>query len=225
MRTLIISVFLVMLVSSAFAQDPEFLALLNVSVSDMELRPSAYDKIFFISQKTDKIYSGISDTEGTFKIKLPVGSVYQIKIKSFDQDMNYLAIEIPKSDHDTEFDIAIKYELPKTYTLKNVLFNTNSAVLLPSSYESLNDLAEFLLLKKSLKIELAGHTDNVGEDASNLILSQKRADSVRNYLIKKGVPETRIIAVGYGETQPVATNETEEGKQLNRRTEVRVLEE
>lgn len=82
-----------------------------------------------------------------------------------------------------------------------------------------------MLLKNSLKIELGGHTDSDGDEESNLKLSQRRVETVRNYLIKKGVPVNRLTAVGYGENQPVADNSTEEGKRLNRRTEVRVIEE
>ncbi len=209
----------------AFAQDTTYYSSLNVTVTDFKKHVSSNDKIFFISKKTGKVYSGISDENGKFQIKLPNGSEYQIKIKSFDQEMNYTAVNIVKADYDMDFDIGISYELPKTITLKDVHFDTNKATLKTSSFKSLNELAEFMLLKKSLKIELAGHTDSDGDNESNLKLSQRRAETVRNYLIQKGVPANRLAAKGYGETQPVADNSTEEGKRLNRRTEVRVIEE
>jgi len=199
-------------------------SLLYVTVTDFDENPSPGDKIFFISKKTGEMYSEVSDENGKFQIKLPNGSQYEVKIKAFDQPMNYTSIEIEESDEDMEFEIGIMYELPKTYTLKNVHFNTDSDRLKPDSYESLNELAELLLLKKTLKIELAGHTDGDGDNEYNLNLSQKRADAVRNYLIKKGVLKERVTAVGYGEEQPIASNDTEEGKALNRRTEVRILE-
>jgi len=72
-------------------------------------------------------------------------------------------------------------------------------------------------------IEISGHTDDVGDDALNLELSQKRAESVRNYLIKNGIASNRVTAKGYGETQPIADNSTPEGKAKNRRTEVKIL--
>jgi outer membrane protein OmpA-like peptidoglycan-associated protein len=219
-----ISTILISFIFGTFAaQNTGFQALLNVTVTDMELNPSPGDKIIFISLKSGKTYTEISDKDGKFQIKLPVGSDYEIKIKTFDQEMNYLSMTIPAADYDSEFDIGIKYEMPKTYTLKDVLFNTGSAVLMPSSYESLDELAEYLLHKTSIFIELAGHTDSDGDDASNLTLSQKRAETCRNYLIKKGVPENRVYASGYGETQPLADNDTDYGKQLNRRTEVRII--
>jgi outer membrane protein OmpA-like peptidoglycan-associated protein len=79
--------------------------------------------------------------------------------------------------------------------------------------------------KKLAVIEIAGHTDDVGEPAANLILSQKRAESVRNYLISNGIKAERVIAKGYGEEQPIAANDTSEGRQINRRTEVRIVKE
>ncbi len=210
---------------SMYAQDTIYYSTLNVTVTDFQKHISPGDKIFFISKKTGKVYSEISDKNGKFQIKLPNGSEYQIKIKSFDQEMNYTAVNIVKADYDMNFDINISYELPKTITLKDVHFDTNKATLKASSFKSLNELAEFMLLKKSLKIELAGHTDSDGDAEKNMILSQKRAETVRNYLIRKGVPANRLTAKGYGETQPVADNSTEEGKRLNRRTEVRIIEQ
>jgi outer membrane protein OmpA-like peptidoglycan-associated protein len=75
----------------------------------------------------------------------------------------------------------------------------------------------------SLKIEISGHTDNVGKPADNLLLSNNRAKAVVNYLISKNIPASRLIANGFGETKPVADNRTEEGKALNRRTEMKVV--
>jgi len=221
-----ISVILIIFISlKSFSQDTIHYSVLNVTVTDFDKNISPGDKIFFVSKKTEKVYSEVSDKNGKFKIKLPNGSEYQIKIKSFDQDMNYTAVDVAAADYDMEFDVNISYELPKTYTLKDVHFDTNKATLKTSSYKSLNELAGFMLIKKTLKIELAGHTDSDGAPEMNLELSQRRAETVRSYLIKKGVPENRLTAKGYGETQPIADNSTPEGKQLNRRTEVRIIEQ
>ena len=221
-----ITAFLLIIITlNSYSQDTTYYSVLDVTVTDMEKNVSPGDKIFFESKKTGKIYSGISDKDGKFKIKLPNGSVYQIKIKSFDQDMNYTAVDIVEADYDMEFEIGISYELPKTYTLKDVHFDTNKATLKSGSFKSLNELAEFMIHKTTLKIELAGHTDSDGEADMNLDLSQRRAETVRNYLIKKGVASNRLTAKGYGETKALATNSTDECKQLNRRTEVRILEQ
>jgi outer membrane protein OmpA-like peptidoglycan-associated protein len=74
-------------------------------------------------------------------------------------------------------------------------------------------------------VEISGHTDNVGNPADNMILSQDRANTVRNYLIKKGVESNRVTAVGFGDTKPVADNITSQGRQMNRRTEVKIIKE
>lgn len=110
-----------------------------------------------------------------------------------------------------------------TIALRNIFFNTASYELLPASNAELDKLVKLLQGTPNLRIELGGHTDNVGADAANLTLSDQRAKAVRDYVIAKGVDGTRITAKGYGETKPVATNETEEGRAQNRRTEVTVL--
>jgi len=149
-----ISVILIIFISlKSFSQDTIHYSVLNVTVTDFDKNISPGDKIFFVSKKTEKVYSEVSDKNGKFKIKLPNGSEYQIKIKSFDQDMNYTAVDVAAADYDMEFDVNISYELPKTYTLKDVHFDTNKATLKTSSYKSLNELAEFMFIKKTLKID------------------------------------------------------------------------
>ncbi len=87
----------------------------------------------------------------------------------------------------------------------------------------LDKLVQLLLENPSLKIEISGHTDNVGKPADNLTLSNNRAKAVVTYLLSKNIPVARLVAKGYGETKPVADNKTEEGKALNRRTEMKVI--
>jgi len=121
--------------------------------------------------------------------------------------------------------LIIKFELPKKFTLDNVHFDTGKATLRSDSYPELKELIELMKYKKNLIIEIAGHTDNVGSPESNLILSQNRANNVKNYLVNNGIRSDRIDSKGYGETQPIAENITEEGKQKNRRTEVRIKQQ
>jgi outer membrane protein OmpA-like peptidoglycan-associated protein len=91
---------------------------------------------------------------------------------------------------------------------------------LPQSNVELDKLTKLMFVNPTLRIEVGGHTDNAGSDADNLKLSDQRANAVRDFLVKKGIEAARITAKGYGETQPMATNDTEEGRALNRRTEV-----
>ena len=119
----------------------------------------------------------------------------------------------------------IKIEPPKTFVLDNVLFDIGKATLKPSSNKSLNELVELMKLKPGLVIEIGGHTDNYGKHDVNMRLSHDRANSVRNYLIKKGIAKDRITAKGYGDTKPVASNKTEESRKQNRRTEVNIIKE
>lgn len=110
-----------------------------------------------------------------------------------------------------------------TITLRNIFFNTASYELLPTSNAELDKLVKLLQANPTLRIELGGHTDNVGADAANLTLSDQRAKAVRDHVVAQGIDSARISAKGYGETQPVATNDTEAGRAQNRRTEVTVL--
>lgn len=107
--------------------------------------------------------------------------------------------------------------------LRNIFFNTASYELLPTSNAELDKLVKLLKSNATLRIELGGHTDNVGNDAANQKLSEQRANAVRDFVITEGIDGARITAKGYGEAKPVATNDTDEGRALNRRTEVRVL--
>lgn len=116
-------------------------------------------------------------------------------------------------------------KIGKTYTLNNIYYRTNSADLDPSSAIVINEFAEFLKANPSLKIEVRGHTDNVGDEKSNLALSTDRAFSVRDLLISKGIEEKRLLNFkGYGASVPVADNSTEAGRTKNRRTEFVILD-
>lgn len=101
----------------------------------------------------------------------------------------------------------------------NLVFETNKDVIKPESNSYLDKLVEVLLADPSWKLQIVGHTDNVGKDAFNLDLSKRRANSVKTYLISKSIPETSITTDGKGETVPIATNDTEQGRAKNRRVE------
>lgn len=201
-------------------------ALITVHVINERNRAQSGETVTFESMTTKKLYTGITKENGKFEILVPKGDKYKVKYKAFTSDTDYTTLDVPNNkDELLEFEVIIQFELPKKYTLDNVYFETGKSFITSKSYKELDELVEYMKLKKTLVIEIAGHTDNVGVAEANMKLSQDRANAVRDYLLRKGIAPDRVIAKGYGDTQPIASNETDIGKQKNRRTEVRVLRE
>ncbi|WP_458628338.1 OmpA family protein [Winogradskyella sp. PC D3.3] len=112
----------------------------------------------------------------------------------------------------------------EVYIFKNVLFDFDKAELLAVSKEELNQLYKHLEANPTLNIEIYGHTDSIGLETRNQELSEQRAKAVLDYLIEKGIDATRITSFGFGSTQPISDNDTEEGRQLNRRVAFKLIE-
>lgn len=109
--------------------------------------------------------------------------------------------------------------------MKNIFFESATIKLQSESKSELKRLARFLRRFEKLKFEIAGYTDNVGSEKTNLHLSEQRAKTIYDYLIKAGISSGRLKYKGYGSKSPVADNNTEEGRQQNRRTEFRIIEQ
>ena len=157
-------------------------------------------------------------------------SYYLTTIRNTDEDPNIgelLNIEIEdravEFGADLEAALASEDEADDVLILKHLFFETGSAQLTENSKYELQNIITALEKYPTLNIELAGHTDNTGDAAANLTLSQQRADEARNYLVSKGVNSDRLSARGYGQVQPIADNNTEDGRQQNRRTEMRIV--
>ncbi|MCC6723740.1 MAG: OmpA family protein [Saprospiraceae bacterium] len=120
-------------------------------------------------------------------------------------------------------DISTALKTKKTYTFRNVNFETGKWDILPPALPELDNLAAFLKENPKLKAEIGGHTDDVGEEDDNQLLSQNRAEAVANYLISKGIVAGRITFKGYGESQPIVPNTSAAGRLQNRRVECKVL--
>lgn len=114
-------------------------------------------------------------------------------------------------------------EIGETFVLKNVFFDFDKSNLKKESNIELDKLAAYLLQNQKMRIEIGGHTDNQGNDAYNQKLSLERAKSVYDYLISKGIKPERMSYKGYGASQPIAPNQTEEGRAQNRRTEFKIV--
>lgn len=117
-----------------------------------------------------------------------------------------------------------KADVGKTYILQNIFFDFDKSELQPASYTELNLLVDYLKRNHDISIEIGGHTDNQGSEEYNQHLSLARAKAVYDYLLSKGIETSQVSYKGYGETQPIADNNTEEGRATNRRTEFKIIE-
>lgn len=111
----------------------------------------------------------------------------------------------------------------KRFILHNMFFATNQTTILPSSASALEELYQFLNDNPDVRIRIVGHTDDVGSDQANQILSEGRAKSVRTSMIRKGIDPTRMLTAGKGESQPIVPNDNDEHRQMNRRVEIVIL--
>lgn len=165
--------------------------------------------------------------DGTFLVCLPINKNYALNVSK----KGYLFY----SENFSLKDVKASYEHPylknvplqpidtgASIVLKNIFFPTNKYDLKPESEVELGKLIAFLKSNPTVKIQISGHTDNQGTPQSNITLSENRAKSVYQYLINHSIDANRLTYKGYGQTRPVATNDTPEGRQLNRRTEMKI---
>ncbi len=167
------------------------------------------------------------DGNGDYLISLPTDRDYALNV-SLDGYLFY-------SDHFTFSGIhsamdPLRRDIPmeriiagSTVVLHNVFFETESHALQNESLAELNKVYEFLERNPSIQAEISGHTDNTGSPQHNMELSEQRAKAVVDFLLSKGIGRDRLLSVGYGEEVPVAKNDTEEGRSLNRRTELKIV--
>lgn len=172
------------------------------------------------------IYNSNSYT-GKYTIIIPPGKNYGISVRARGYLPKSENIDLPDLGeyYEKENDIILDPLVAGSVTaLRNVFFDVGKAELRPESFSELDHFYDILVENPTLYVEIAGHTDNVGSDPANLALSKNRSKSVVDYLIKKGIQKKRLYPVGYGEQFPVADNDTEEGRQLNRRTELIIVD-
>lgn len=164
---------------------------------------------------------------GKYLVTLPSGKNYGIAVKKDSYLFHSENFNIPEGADFQEYnkDVALKkIEIGNTIILKNIFFDFDKATIRPESANELERLIKLLNDNPSIKIELGSHTDSKGSDDYNMKLSDSRSKSVVDYLIGKGISASRLVAKGYGETKPIDTNDTDEGRQNNRRTEFKILE-
>lgn len=166
-------------------------------------------------------WHAVSGTTQGYALTIPSSGIFNIEVKASRYITAYEQLDLQTREmKDFELNFRLQpVEVGTTVTLKNVLFKQGTPELLPESYEELDRVVEFLKANPQVEIELAGHTDNRGSYQALMDLSQKRVNRVKSYLVSKGIEPKRITGRGYGGTKPVASNDTEETRQLNRRVE------
>ncbi|OGU42296.1 MAG: hypothetical protein A2X61_05970 [Ignavibacteria bacterium GWB2_35_12] len=173
--------------------------------------------------------AGIARTNpisGEYKIVLPAGEKYGVIAEAKDYiaiDENLDLRDIKKYEEQKKDLYLVPIEEGQTIKMNNLFFEFGKYEILQDSYPELNRIIKFLNDNPTIKIQINGHTDNIGKDKSNKLLSQNRAGAVAEYLTTNGVPYNRLITKGFGDSKPVADNNTEEGRHQNRRVEFVIL--
>lgn len=171
-------------------------------------------------------------SEGNYsqEFKNTTAKEYRIMVEKEGFMFKDVVVTIPAMTASTQkIEQKITLEKPRVgqkIVLRNVYFDFNRATLTAESLSELQKVVNLMKNNPTLKVEIAGHTDNVGSATYNQVLSQRRAQAVVNYLVDRGIARTRLRAMGYGESRPLASNDDEkEGRELNRRTEFEIIEE
>jgi len=188
---------------------------------------SAQIELTDLDNATSKIKGESCLEKGEFLMCLPLGKEYAFNVSAegylFYSD-NFQLKEMKEIIDPYILEIKMKkIKVGESVVLRNIFFNTGSYELLPTSKVELEKLIEFLNQNQTLVIEIDGHTDNVGSEEMNQKLSESRAREVYKYLVNGGIDELRMNFSGYGFTKPIGSNETAEGRALNRRTEFRII--
>jgi len=165
---------------------------------------------------------------GEYKISLPAGELYGFRAEAngYAAISQNLDVKKVKEYEEIKKDLKlVPLEVGQTVRLNNLFFDFNKSVLKSESFAELDRLVALLQATPTMEVMISGHSDNVGNDAMNKKLSVDRANAVRAYLISKDISAKRLKTIGYGKTKPLTTNDTEEGRALNRRVEFTILKQ
>lgn len=205
---------------------PEKVAILKGDVKTESGEPPAQAEVvirYSESGDTDRV--AVNADDGSYAAVVRMSSHENITLQVKGPDLAFNTRVIARKD-DPEPPVVMKLEMEaqvlsegKPFVIHDITYATNRAEIEPASAPILDEFAAYLLEHPGIRVEIRGHTDNVGNDQANLALSKERAFEVLNYLVRKGVPAESLTYQGYGETLPVADNSTEEGRARNRRTE------
>lgn len=201
-------------------------AALKMIVNNKDDQPIPGIVVTLTDPDGKKVYAEETDAMGYTELLVPVGKKYEILYLSLGR--KDFAANVTVTDEPSQnIKLTLRFKKwepePKPLVLDGVEFDTGKATIRPDSLPKLDVVLEFMTHKKSARVEISGHTDNKGGKAANKKLSQQRAEACRDYLVSKGIDKSRIEAVGYGDEKPLGQNETEPGRQRNRRIEANEL--
>ncbi|RLD46294.1 MAG: hypothetical protein DRI86_03505 [Bacteroidetes bacterium] len=204
------------------------LTVLKGIITDKNTKEPIYASIELTDNSTNKVVATFNSNEqtGSYLVSLPAGKNYGIAVKAENCLFYSDNVKIGKVKGYKEIvkDIQLqRISVGSKVILKNIFFASGKAKLTKSSETELQNLLKLMNDIPKLKIEVSGHTDNVGRASSNKALSKRRAKAVVDFLVKNGVAIDRMVYKGYGFEQPIASNKTKEGRQQNRRTEFKVI--
>lgn len=232
MKTSIFSFLLLVLFSASNAQDlkaTDTEALVTFIVCDYDMVPEPGAIVNLESEDKTIKKQGTADINGQYKIMLPEGKKFNLNVQKFGETFDFGVLDIPSMPGPIKFEQKLRIRVienyVRNYTLEDVYFETGSYNLTEDSWVSMHKLQQAMEFNPKMKVEIAGHTDNVGDPTANLNLSQRRADVIVDWIVSKGIPKERLLAKGYGDKYPIADNNTEDGRKKNRRTEIRVIQE
>lgn len=196
-------------------------------ISDSENQKPVVAKLELIDPEMSRsVATAISDTGGNYTVRVPAAKQYGVEIVAKGYllylDVVDLSGETYMKDYIKNFSLE-RVEVGAKVILKNIFFEFGKATLKPESYAELDNVVKLLQNNEGVRLEISGHTDNVGSLKTNMKLSEDRARAVVQYLISKGIASNRLEYKGYAYTQPVAPNTTEAGRAQNRRVEFKVL--
>lgn len=164
---------------------------------------------------------------GSYLVMLPAGRNYGLNVNADKYLFNSMNFDIPDTAVYKEFYKVIRLKrikIGETIVLRNIFFDYNAYTIRQESEAELERLKVLIVENPQIKVEISGHTDNVGGDEYNQKLSENRAKAVVEHLVAAGVPASQLIYAGYGKAQPIASNDSPEGRQENRRTEFKIIE-
>lgn len=222
------------------------MAAMRLFVVDPDAGPTTGVVIKLTGPDGQSYYTGETDSQGYAEVLVPAGQRYELEYLSLGRRSTRAHVDVPAGPNQ-DIRLTLRHRRwrptprpapppsasadapppapppPAGLVLDGILFDRGSATIQAESNPRLDRVVEYMTHMTSVRIRISGHTDNVGDPRRNQALSESRAQAVRDYLVAHGIDASRIEAVGYGDTMPVASNDTEEGRAQNRRIEAEEL--